>query len=204
MEKIVRKAIKGLSDIGIFPVLENTEKTYKVGSRIGVKYAQKMTTDDKISYDPIDADDETYDENETYEGTDFEIQIPESDLDQYPHFEGGNYDEAKKEYSWSPDSPKSYHAMTFRARRKDGKYRMFRYYLAKFKKVKQDFTSDGKGSQIATLTISGTFYKRSLIEQYETEDFGTVFVQNVRTVKDTETLEDLEWIKTIPEVKEGE
>ena len=56
-----KKALKGLSGIKIFEILENTEKEYKVGEAINIPYAQKLTRDIQSSSDPIYADDEIYD-----------------------------------------------------------------------------------------------------------------------------------------------
>ena len=83
------------------------------------------------------------------------------------------------------------YAMTFKAKRKDGNYRMFRYYRAKFKKVKQDLQTQDNGTQVATLTISGTFYKRALLSDAK-----------VRVYKDSTSSADLTWLDTIPTVPE--
>lgn len=72
---------------------------------------------------------------------------------------------------------------------------MFKYYRCKFKKAKQDLQTQDNGTQVATITISGTFYKRSLIE-----NIGEQMIQRVRTIKDSETIEDLKWLETIPTV----
>ncbi len=192
-----KKALKGLSGIKLFELLENTETNYKVGEAIPVPYAQKLTRDIQSSNDPIYADDEIYDDEEVFDGEDFELEIPEADLNLMSIFEGGIFDEETKEYVWSPDASRNEYGMTFKAKKKDGKYRMFRYYRCKFKKVKQDLQTQDNGTQIATLTISGTFYKRALIETK-----GSQMIQSVRTIKDSETVEDLTWLNTIPTVPE--
>lgn len=184
-----KKALRGLSGIKVFELLENTETNYKVGEAINIPYAQKLTRDIQTSNDPIYADDEIYDDEEIFDGEDFELEIPEADLKLMSVFEGGNYDEETQEYSWGPDNQSKDYAMTFKAKRKDGNYRMFRYYRAKFKKVKQDLQTQDNGTQVATLTISGTFYKRALLSDAK-----------VRVYKDSTSSADLTWLDTIPTV----
>ncbi len=186
-----KKALRGLSGIKVFELLENTETNYKVGEAINIPYAQKLTRDIQTSNDPIYADDEIYDDEEIFDGEDFELEIPEADLKLMSVFEGGNYDEESQEYSWGPDNQSKDYAMTFKAKRKDGNYRMFRYYRAKFKKVKQDLQTQDNGTQVATLTISGTFYKRALLSDAK-----------VRVYKDSTNSKDLTWLDTIPTVPE--
>ncbi len=184
-----KKALRGLSGIKVFELLENTETNYKVGEAVSIPYAQKLTRDIQTSNDPIYADDEIYDDEEIFDGEDFELEIPEADLELMSIFEGGNYDEESKEYSWGPDNQSKDYAMTFKAKRKDGNYRMFRYYRAKFKKVKQDLQTQDNGTQVATLTISGTFYKRALLSDAK-----------VRVYKDSTSSSDLSWLDTIPTI----
>lgn len=184
-----RKALRGLSGIKVFELLENTETNYKVGEAIPIPYAQKLTRDVQTSNDPIYGDDEVYDDEEIFDGEDFELEIPEADLELMSVFEGGEFDKETGEYSWGPDDQGKDYAMTFKAKRKDGNYRMFRYYRCKFKKVKQDLQTQDNGTQIATLTISGTFYKRALLSN-----------PKVRTYKDSTKAEDLTWVNTVPTV----
>ena len=184
-----KKALRGLSGIKVFELLENTETNYKVGEAVSIPYAQKLTRDIQTSNDPTYADDEIYDDEEIFNGEDFELEIPEADLELMSIFEGGNYDEESKEYSWGPDNQSKDYAMTFKAKRKDGNYRMFRYYRAKFKKVKQDLQTQDNGTQVATLTISGTFYKRALLSDAK-----------VRVYKDSTSSSDLSWLDTIPTI----
>lgn len=184
-----KKALRGLSGIKVFELLENTETNYKVGEAKDIPYAQKLTRDIQTSNDPIYADDEIYDDEEIFDGEDFELEIPEADLELMSILEGGDYDSSEKEYSWGPDNQSKDYAMTFKAKRKDGNYRMFRYYRAKFKKVKQDLQTQDNGTQIATLTISGTFYKRALLSD-----------PKVRVYKDSTSSSDLTWLDTIPAV----
>ncbi len=189
-----KKALRGLRDIGIFPILGDTETTYKVGERISVPYAQKMTRDDKSSSDPIFADDEAYDDDDIFEGEDFELTTTELGLDLYEKMEGGDYDEETKEYSWGPDDEKSYYAMNWKSKFNGG-FRMFRYYKCKFKKIKQDLETADNGKKILTTTISGTFYRRNLIETIKGKT-----KQKVRVYKDGTTAEDLKWLETIPTI----
>lgn len=77
---MAKKALKGLSGIKIFEILENTETEYKVGEAISIPYAQKLTRDIQSSSDPIYADDEIYDDEEVFDGEDFDLEIPEADL----------------------------------------------------------------------------------------------------------------------------
>lgn len=184
-----KKALRGLSGIKVFELLENTETNYKVGEAIAIPYAQKLTRDTQTSNDPIYGDDEIYDDEEIFDGEDFELEIPEADLKLMSVFEGGEFDEESGEYSWGPDNQSKDYAMTFKAKRKDGNYRMFRYYRCKFKKVKQDLQTQDNGTQIATLTISGTFYKRALLSD-----------SKVRVYKDSTKVVDLTWLDTVPTV----
>ena len=145
----------------------------------------------QTSNDPIYADDEIYDDEEVFDGEDFELEIPEADLKLMSVFEGGIYDEETGEYSWGPDDKGKDYAMTFKAKRKDGNYRMFRYYRCKFKKVKQDLQTQDNGTQVATITINGTFYRRALLSD-----------PRVRNLKDSKSSSDLTWLDTIPTVPE--
>lgn len=184
-----KKALRGLSGIKVFEILENTETSYKVGEPTSIPYAQKLTRDVQSSNDPIYADDEIYDDEEVFDGEDFELEIPEVDLELMSILEGGNYDTQSKEYSWGPDDKGKDYAMTFKAKRKDGNYRMFRYYRAKFKKVKQDLQTQDNGTQVSVLTISGTFYKRALVSD-----------PKVRVYKDSTSSSDLTWLDTVPKM----
>lgn len=187
-----KKALKGLSSISVFELLENTEKSYKVGEKKAIPYAQKMTRDLKSSSDPIYADDDIYDDEEVIEGEDFEMQIPEAELSMFPILEGGTYNEESKEYTWGGNNGKEY-GMTFKSKRKDGNYRMFRYYRVKFKKIKQDLETANNGTSINVLTVSGTFYRRA----YKAD--GEVYPA-MRTYKDSEKSADLTWLDTIPTI----
>lgn len=187
-----KKALRGLSGITVFELLENTEDSYKVGEAIPIPYAQKLTRDIQTSNDAIYADDDIYDDEEIFDGEDFELEIPEADLELMQVLEGGTFDKETGEYSWGPDDQGKDYGMTFKAKRKDGNYRMFRYYKAKFKKVKQDLQTQDNGTQISVLTVSGTFYKRALLTD-----------PKVRTYKDSEKAADLDWLKTIPTVSKA-
>ena len=68
-----KKALRGLSGIKVFELLENTETNYKVGEAINIPYAQKLTRDIQTSNDPIYADDEIYDDEEIFDGEDFHV-----------------------------------------------------------------------------------------------------------------------------------
>lgn len=190
----MKKALRGLSDIKLFKITENTEASYKVEATAkSLPYAQKLTREDKSSSDPIYADDNLYDDEEVIEGEDMELTIPEADLESFPILEGGSFDATTKEYSWGGNVGDEY-GMTFKSKKKDGTFRMFRYYRVKFKKVKQDLNTQDNGTSINSLVVTLTAYRRAFIKSGEA-------VPLLRTYKDTtlETqTEDLKWLDTIP------
>lgn len=192
----MKKALRGLSGIQLFEIIKNTETEYEVeATSVRLPYAQTMTRDVQSSSDPVYADDEIYDDEEVLEGEDMELTIPEVALDLLPIVEGGTYDANTKEYSFGGNNGKNY-AMTFKSKMKNGCYRMFRYYNVKFKKAKQDLQTLDNGTQIASVVITLTAYRRALIET------GEAFPK-LRTLKDTtlETQEkDLKWLNTVPKV----
>lgn len=192
----MKQALKGLSGIQLFEIVKNTETEYEVESTsTRLPYAQALTRDVQSSSDPVYADDEIYDDEEVLEGEDMELTIPEVALDLLPIVEGGQYDTNNKEYHFGGNNSKAY-AMTFKAKKKDGTYRMFRYYNVKFKKAKQDLQTLDNGTQISSVVISITAYRRALIEE------GAAFPK-LRTYKDTTAATqtaDLAWLDTVPTV----
>ena len=117
-----KKALKGLSGIKIYEILENTETNYKVGDAIAIPYAQKLTRDIQTSNDPIYADDEVYDDEEVFDGENFDLEIPEVDLKLMAIFENGEYDEETKEYHFGANGEGKDYAMTFKSKMKNGLY----------------------------------------------------------------------------------
>ena len=191
-----RKALKGLSDIKVFEILTNTASSYSVSSTaISIPYAQTLTRDIQSSSDKTYADDDIYDDEEIIESENMELTIPEADLDKFPVLEGGVYDSTSHEYSWGGNEGKEY-AMTFKAKKKDGTYRMFRYYRVKFKSVKQDLATDDKGTNISVLKIAIEAYRRAYCNEGENNP-------RIRTYLDTAAAtqaSDLAWLDTVPSV----
>ena len=72
-----RKYLKGFSKFSIFPILENTETSYKVGTRVPVISAQKLSKEEQSTEDEILADDEIWDIDSDVTGETVTITLAE-------------------------------------------------------------------------------------------------------------------------------
>lgn len=185
-----RKYLKGFSRFSIFPVLENTEKSYKVGERIPVISAQKLSKDEKSTEEEIRADDEIWDTDTDVEGEDVTITLAELSNELRAKLRGGTYDETSKVYSFKKGDVAPELACSYRGLLADGTYRMFKQYRFKVSKIKMDLETKGNGNK-GGVEISGKFLNRSC---------DGLFYD----IKDTETAADLSWLDTISPVTEGE
>lgn len=184
-----RKYLKGFSKLSIFPVLENTETSYKVGERIPVISAQKLSKEEQAEEDEILADDEVWDTDTDVTGEDVTITLAELSNELRAKLRGGTYDETTKVYSFKKGDVAPELACSYRGLLADGNYRMWKQYRFKVSKIKMDLETKGNGNK-GGVEISGKFLNRSC---------DGLFYD----IKDSETNADLTWLDTIPTVPEA-
>ena len=184
---MARKYLKGFSRFSIFSILENTETSYKVGERLPIVSAQKLSKDEKSTEDEILADDEVWDVDADVTGEDVTITLAELSNELRAKLRGGTYDETTKVYSFKKGDVAPELACSYRGLLADGTYRMWKQYRFKVSKVKMDLETKGSGNK-GGVEITGKFLNRSCD--------GLFF-----DVKDTEKGNaDLTWLDTIPTV----
>ena len=184
---MAKKYLKGFSRFSIFSILENTETSYKVGERLPIVSAQKLSKDEKSTEDEILADDEVWDVDADVTGEDVTITLAELSNELRAKLRGGTYDETTKVYSFKKGDVAPELACSYRGLLADGTYRMWKQYRFKVSKVKMDLETKGSGNK-GGVEITGKFLNRSC--------YGLFF-----DVKDTEKGNaDLTWLDTIPTV----
>lgn len=184
---MARKYLKGFSKLSIFPVLENTETSYRVGERISVISAQKLGKDEQATEDEILADDEVWDTDTDVTGEEVTITLAELSNELRAKLRGGTYDEKTKTYSFRKGDVAPELACSYRGLLADGTYRMWKQYRFKVSKIKMDLETKGNGNK-GGVEITGKFLNRSC---------DGLFYD----IKDTEIGNaDLTWLDTIEEV----
>lgn len=181
-----KKYLKGFSRFSIFPILENTETNYKVGTRIPVISAQKLAKEEKSTEDEVLADDEIWDVDADVTGEDVTFTVAELSNELRAKLRGGTYDETTKVYSFKKGDVAPELACSYRGLLADGTYRMWKQYRFKVSKIKMDLETKGNGNK-GGVEITGKFLNRSCD--------GSFY-----DIKDTTTGNDLTWLDTIEEV----
>lgn len=183
-----KKYLKGFSRFSIFPILENTETNYKVGTRIPVISAQKLAKEEQATKDEILADDEIWDVDADVTGEDVTVTVAELSNELRAEIRGGTYDETTKVYSFKKGDVAPELACSYRGLLADGTYRMWKQYRFKVSKIKMDLETKGNGNK-GGVEITGKFSNRSC---------DGLFYD----IKDTTTGNaDLTWLDTIETVE---
>ena len=120
-----RKYLKGFSRLSIFPILENTETSYKVGTKVPVISAQKLSKEEQSTEDEILADDEIWDIDTDVTGETVTITLAELSNELRAKLKGGTYDEQTKTYSFKKGDVAPELACSYRGLLADGTYRMW-------------------------------------------------------------------------------
>lgn len=184
---MARKYLKGFSRLSIFPILENTETSYKVGERIPVIAAQKLSKEEQTEEDEIVADDEVWDKDVDVTGEDVTITLAELSNELRAQLRGGTYDKETKTYSFKKGDVAPELACSYRGLLADGTYRMWKQYRFKVSKIKMDLETKGSGNKNG-VEITGNFLNRSC---------DGLFYEMQDTEKGNA---ELVWLDTIPTV----
>lgn len=183
-----KKYLKGFSKFSIFPILENTETSYKVGTRVPVISAQKLSKEEQSTEDEILADDEIWDIDSDVTGETVTITLAELSNELRAKLKGGTYNSETKTYSFKKGDVAPELACSYRGLLADGTYRMWKQYRFKVSKIKMDLETKGNGNK-GGVEITGTFLNRSC---------DGLFYD----IQDTEEgNKGLSWLDTIAEVK---
>lgn len=155
-----KKYLKGFSRFSIFPILENTETNYKVGTRIPVISAKELSKDEQSTENEILADDETWDIDTDVTGEDITIKVVELSNELRAKLRGGTFDETTGVYSFKKGDVAPELACSYRGLLADGTYRMWKQYRFKVSKIKMDLETKGSGNDKG-VEITGKFLNRS-------------------------------------------
>ncbi|HNZ62772.1 MAG TPA: hypothetical protein PKH23_00340 [Bacillota bacterium] len=180
---IKKKALKGLREINLFPVVTNTEDGYSVGEILRLPAAQQLTRDDQTDEYTIYADDGVYDSGTDYKYSDITITVAELALDTEAKLTGGLYAEPDGIYSARNLDEAPEYALAYAALYKGG-YRLFRHPVAKLMNVKVDHATKGEGNEIAPYVLTFRVYHRKIDGTY-------------REIKDVEYNDGFTWIQGI-------
>jgi len=188
---MAKQGIKGFSALRMWPVTTNTTAAYAVGTRTDIPSAVSASMDRQTENYSIPADDGIYDSGAEFTGENIEIVVRELALDLMSALDGADYDDDNMVYSWGPDAIAPEIAIGFRALRRDGTYRMVRYWSCRVTSIKIDYQTKGSNNEGSTYTISLAAATRMIDNK-------------LYDVKDTEVLEDLAWLNATVALPGGE
>jgi len=178
-----KKALKGLREINLFPIVTNTVESYSVGELLPLPGAQQLTKDDQREEYNIPADDDVYDAGSDYKYTDIAITVAELDLETESKLTGGLYESETGIFQARNIDTAPEYALAYAAMFKGG-YRLFRHPVAKLMSVKVDHNTKGESNEIAPYILNLRTFHRKIDGVH-------------REVKDTELGEGFGWIQAI-------
>lgn len=178
-----KKYLKGFSNFGYRPVTLNDDTGYAVDDDkyTPVPGGQSCSgTDNKTDY-IIPADDGVWDSGADWEDTTLEIVVVETDLATLAEITGADITDGVMEEGTLDEAPEL--ALSFSALRRDGGYRLFRYYSCRCTSYKVSHTTKGENNDAQAYTLTFKCSPR-------------VSDSKLRAVKDVEKGTSLDWIKT--------
>lgn len=165
-ERIVRSRTCGCKDLYAALVLQNTATQYVAGETRKLSRMVKAKIDEKWTFEKIYSDDETEEVITSYEGTDVELEVNALAPQDRAFLFGQRYENGYLVKTSNDIAPEV--AIGWRERKLNGKYEFKWLFVGKFAEGISDEanTKEGKLSP-TTKSIKGSFYERSLDNQYE-------------------------------------
>lgn len=165
-ERIVRSRTCGCKDLYAALVTQNTATQYVAGVPRKLSRMVKAKIDEKWTSEKIYSDDETEEVITSYEGTDVELEVNALAPQDRAFLFGQRYENGYLVKTSNDMAPEV--AIGWRERKLNGKYEFKWLYVGKFAEGISDEanTKEGKLSP-TTKSIKGSFYERSLDNQYE-------------------------------------
>lgn len=182
----VKKALRGLSNLGIFPVLKNDETGYQVGERVPIYGVQEIASQQDVGEWEIYADDGIFDTGADWKGSTFTLTLAGLPNELRTYFEGGLYDEVTGEYTYCSVSEAPEIALSFSSISGANRLELTKVYSAKCLKVSFEHKTKGDGNSVVPVKIEGKFMQRRCD--------GAIF-----TKKDADKT-DISWIETIDSI----
>lgn len=165
-QQIVRSRTCGCKDLYAALVLQNTATQYVAGETRKLSRMVKAKIDEKWTSEKIYSDDETEEVITSYEGTDVELEVNALAPQDRAFLFGQRYENGYLVKTSNDMAPEV--AIGWRERKLNGKYEFKWLFVGKFAEGISDEanTKEGKLSP-TTKSIKGSFYERSLDNQYE-------------------------------------
>lgn len=165
-QQIVRSRTCGCKDLYAALVLQNTATQYVTGEPRKLSRMVKAKIDEKWSSEKTYSDDETEEVITAYEGTDVELEVNALAPQDRAFLFGQRYEKGYLVKTSNDMAPEV--AIGWRERKLNGKYEFKWLYVGKFAEGISDEsnTKEGKLSP-TTKSIKGSFYERSIDNQYE-------------------------------------
>lgn len=165
-KEIVRSRTCGFKDCYVARVTQNTVAGYVAEKPIKLARAIKGKIDEKWTSEKIYSDDGTEEVINSYEGTDVELEVNALAPQDRAYIFGQLYENGFLVKSADDKAPEL--ALGWRERKLNGKYEFRWLYTGKFAEgiSEEAQTREGKLSP-TTKTIKGSFYERSLDNDYE-------------------------------------
>lgn len=165
-QQIVRSRTCGCKDLYAALVLQNTAMQYVAGETRKLSRMVKAKIDEKWTSEKICSDDETEEVITSYEGTDVELEVNALAPQDRAFLFGQRYENGYLVKTSNDMAPEV--AIGWRERKLNGKYEFKWLFVGKFAEGISDEanTKEGKLSP-TTKSIKGSFYERSLDNQYE-------------------------------------
>ena len=151
------KGLKGFANLGAFPTVTDTTEAYSAtGTKLAFIGASSCSVADNKEDFSIPGDDGVYDEGSEWKTTTLSPVIHEIDLETLAALAGCDIDTAKTEIEEGTFDIPNTVALTFSALRRDGGYRLYRYYVCKLKSYSVSHSTKGSSNngQPYTLTFS--------------------------------------------------
>lgn len=178
------KAIKGFSQLSIFPVTSNSATAYAVDTKVLVEGAVSMTLEPITSEFKQYADDGIYAKGSDMNGYNFTLEIAEATPEVQELFEGGTYDETTGVYTFKTTDVQPENALSFRCLQADGNYKMVKVYSAVAQALSFNAKTKSESNDLQSIQIKGIVSARLIDAVLKDEKVSTAAA-------------DLVWLDTI-------
>lgn len=184
---MAKKYLKGFNNFGFLPITLNENEGYTVDDTkyTAVPGGKSCSPTDNKSEFSIPADDGVWDSGAEWTDTTVVVTVAETELETLSQLVGAKFDEKTEMNEGTLDEAPEV-ALTFSALRRDGGYRLYRYYAARCTGYKVSHTTKGESNDAQTYELTFKCVPR------KTDNI-------IRATKDVAAGDSLTWIKKFAE-----